>query len=125
MKNKLATPVLIACALFIGMDAGALLYDHMFGIPEFFKSPAAFIGEMNNDLGKAPKFWLPLYVLMFITLVSSLIFNWKNQGRKKLLLWVFIGYIYNSAVSIYFVKNYLHSKICPMHPNFISKQNSG
>lgn len=104
MKNKLATPVLIACALFFGINAGTGIYEHLFGIPEMLKSPAALIAVTSNDLGQAQKFWIPLHGLILLTLVMSLIFNWKNTSRKKLVLYALIGYLYISVVSIYFAK---------------------
>jgi hypothetical protein len=118
MKNKLATPVLIACALFFGMNVGTGLYEHMFGIPQMLRSPTAMVEANNNNLGQAQRYWIPLHGLILITLISSLIFNWKNPGRKKLLLWTFIGYVYISIVSIFFAKELFAFKDLPDGPEF-------
>jgi hypothetical protein len=104
MKAKLATPVLIACTLFLAITGGVGLYEHMFGIPKLLSSPAALIETTNSDMGQPQKFWIPLHGLVLTTLIMSLVFNWKNFGRKKLILSVFIGYLYISVVSIFFAK---------------------
>lgn len=62
MKNKLVTPVLIACALFLGLNTGAGLYQHLFDIPKMKSSPAAMTLASNNDVGQARYFWIPLYL---------------------------------------------------------------
>lgn len=102
MKNKLATPVLIACIFFVGISASAGLYEHLFGIPEMLKSPSNMELKSNNNLGQATMFWIPTHILILVTVVLSLIFNWKILARKKLILSAFIFYLYISIVSIYF-----------------------
>ncbi|MNE80646.1 hypothetical protein D3C80_1772350 [compost metagenome] len=42
--------------------------------------------------------------MILITLILSMVFNWKNPDRKKLVLAVFISYIYISIISIVFAK---------------------
>lgn len=102
MKDKLATPVLIACALFLGFNTGAGIFGHIFTIPKMLASPAAMIAESVNDAGQAQYFWIPLHILVFVTLILSTIFNWSNPKRKKLVLIVLGIYLYISVVSIWF-----------------------
>ncbi len=104
MKTKLATPALIACTLFLAIVSGTGLYEHLFGIPQMLRSPATLSETSNNDLGQASKFWIPLHISVLITMISSLVFNWRNPGKKKWILAVFIGYIYTSVVSIFFAR---------------------
>jgi len=58
MKSRLATPVLIAAALFLGMTTGTGIYQHLFDIPEMLSSPAAIVTVSNNDQGQAARFWI-------------------------------------------------------------------
>lgn len=104
MKTKLTNPILIACIIFLSISAAAGLYEHLFGIPEMLKSPSTMIINSNNDLGQAVKFWIPNHLLILITLVISLIFNWKIPTRKKLVLSAFISYMYITIISIFFAK---------------------
>lgn len=104
MKTKLTTPILIACIIFLSISASAGLYEHLFGIPEMLKSPSTMITKSNNNLGQAIKFWIPVHLLILLTLVLSLIFNWKIPSRKKLVLSAFICYMYITVISIFFAK---------------------
>ena len=104
MKTKLATPVLIACTLFMTIVAGVGIYEHMFGIPRMLSTPTALIEMSNASQGQPEKFWIPLHALSLLTLILSMTFNWRNPDRKKLILAVFIGYIYISVVSIFFAR---------------------
>ena len=104
MKTKLATPVLIACTLFMTIVAGVGIYEHMFGIPRMLSTPTALIEMSNASQGQPEKFWIPLHALSLLTLILSMTFNWRNPNRKKLILAVFIGYIYISVVSIFFAR---------------------
>ena len=102
MKNKLVTPILIACALFLGLNTGAGLYQHLFDIPKMFASPAAMTFASNNDVGQAQYFWIPLHILVLVTLILSAVLNWSNPKRKKLVLTALGIYLYISVVSIWF-----------------------
>jgi hypothetical protein len=102
MKRKLATPTLIACVLFLGFLTGVGIFQHMFWIPEMFESPTALANNLNSEPDAPQKFWIPLHALTFLTMVASVIFNWKIKNRKKLVLYAFIAYMYISLISIYF-----------------------
>ncbi|MBL0741443.1 hypothetical protein [Chryseolinea lacunae] len=104
MKAKLATPLLIACALFLAIGNGTGLYEHMFAIPAMLSSPDALHNVINSNQGQPTRFWIPLHALILITLILSLIFNWKDPNRKRLVLMVSISYLYISIVSIFFAK---------------------
>jgi hypothetical protein len=104
MKTKLTNPILIACIIFLSISASTGLYEHLFGIPEMLKSPSTMITKSNNNLGQATKFWIPVHLLILLTIVLSLIFNWKIPTRKKLVLSAFIGYMYITVISIFFAK---------------------
>ena len=101
MKQQLATPVLMAAALFFAMNVGAGIYQHLFGIPAMFSSSEALKNYGGMD-EQAPVFWMVLHLLIVATLTLSLIFNWRNAARKK-FLWIALGgYVFVSLVSIYF-----------------------
>lgn len=102
MKEKLATPVLIACAVFLGLNTGAGLYQHMFDIPRMLSSPSAMTLASNNDVGQAQYFWIPLHALIFVTMILSTVLNWSNARKRKLLLVALGIYLYIAVVSIYF-----------------------
>jgi hypothetical protein len=116
MKTKFATPVLIACALFLAIGNGTGLYEHMFGIPAMLSSPESLNTATNSDSGQPTRFWIPLHGLIFLTLILSLVFNWKNSNRKKLVLTVFLSYIYISIVSIFFAQQlFAFKEITDLH----------
>lgn len=104
MKAKLATPVLIACAMLLTIGNGTGIYEHLFGIPKMLSSPIAYMETTNSDMGQPQKFWIPLHAMILLTLILSLVFNWKNKRRKYLILATFISYIYISIVSIFFAR---------------------
>jgi hypothetical protein len=118
MREKLATFVLIACALFLGFNTGAGLYQHMFDIPKMLSSPAAMTFASNNDAGQAQYFWIPLHALILVTLILSAIFNWNNPGRKKLVLTALGIYLYIAVVSIYFAYKLTVFATMPDAPEF-------
>lgn len=107
MKEKLATLVLIACALFLGLNICVSLYHHMFVIPQMLIPGAFFyfyddVINIINDLWQKLYFWIPLNGLILLTLILSTIFNWSNPKRKKLVLAALGIYLYTAVVSIYF-----------------------
>jgi len=104
MKNRLATPALIACVLFLGFLTGVGIFQHMFWIPEMFESAHALTRAMSGNAGEPQKFWIPLHGLTFLTMIASLIFNRNIKSRKRLILTAFCGYIYISLISIYFAR---------------------
>ena len=118
MKAKFATPVLIACTLFLSITSGTGLYEHMFGIPKMLSSTAALTEANNNAMGQAQIFWIPLHGMIMATLILSLILNWKNPSRKKLILIVFISYIYISVISIFFARQLFTFKELADGPEF-------
>lgn len=102
MRTKLATPVLIACALFMAMTAGTGLFEHLFGIPKMLSSPSAMAFVLESNARQPVIFWIPLHAAAFSTLILSLVFNWRNPARKKWILITFVLYVYISLVSIWF-----------------------
>ncbi len=103
MKKKLATYFLIACVLFLGFSTGTGIYQHLFWIPAMFESPALLAKNLSGEGADSGQlFWIPLHVLSFVTMLLSLIFNWKNGKRRRLVLVAFVGYFYISLISIYF-----------------------
>lgn len=104
MKTKLATPALIVCALLLAIGNGTGVYEHLFGIPKMLSSVTTLHETINSTTGQPQKFWIPLHAMILVTLILSMIFNWKNPDRKKLVLAVFISYVYISIVSIVFAK---------------------
>jgi hypothetical protein len=102
MKAKLATPILIACALFMTITAGTGLFEHLFGIPKMLSSPSAMETVYANNSDQPVRFWIPLHGAILITLILSLVFNWRNPDRKKFVLLTFLLYVYISVVSIWF-----------------------
>ena len=123
MKNSAATSALIACSLFLAMTVGTSFYEHMFGIPQMLKSPAALNNTFANDLGQAQTYWIPLHALIFSSLVLSLIFNWKNSTRKRWLVYSFISYLYISIISIYFAKELFSFQDLPDNLEFYQRTN--
>lgn len=118
MRTKFATSVLIACALFLGLNTGAGLYQHMFDIPKMLGSPAAMAFAGNNDAGQAQYFWIPLHALILTTLVLAAILNWRDPNRKTLLLVALGIYLYISLVSIYFAYRLTVFAAMPDTPEF-------
>ena len=102
MKTKLATPILIACALFMGITSGTGLFEHLFGIPKMLSSPAAMEATFTSNSNQPGIFWIPLHGAILTTLILSLVLNWKSPDRKKLVLITFVLYMYVSVVSIWF-----------------------
>ena len=84
------------------MNTGAGLYQHLFDIPKMFAAPAAMTLASNNEVEQAQYFWIPLHILVLVTLILSAIFNWSNPNRRKFVLTALGIYLYISVVSIYF-----------------------
>ncbi|AFD06835.1 hypothetical protein [Solitalea canadensis] len=104
MKTKLATPILIVCALLLAIGNGTGVYEHLFGLPKMLSTVTSLNETIHSTTSQPQKFWIPLHAMIFITLILSMVMNWKNEGRKKLILTVFISYLYISIVSIVFAK---------------------
>jgi hypothetical protein len=98
-----STNVLTIAALAFGMITGVGIYEHLFGLPDMLKSQEALNAAMQKN-PRVPFFWIPLHAIVFISLIIGLILNWKNNHRKRLLIFVFGAYFFVSLVSIYFAR---------------------
>ncbi len=86
---------------------GGVLYSHIVYFPPYLSHLPESNNLITGEYGlKDQNFWMPLHPLAILSTITSLIVNWKETARRKLIL-IATG-IYALAIiatAIYFVPN--------------------
>ncbi|MEP6627346.1 MAG: hypothetical protein ABJA32_05145 [Ginsengibacter sp.] len=89
----------------MGAMAVISMYEALFLMPKYFSNPPlTFALWRENSEVTSKVFWTPLQIGVLVTLIVSMIFNWKYPKRRQRLIAVMSIYLAVWAVSLaYFV----------------------
>jgi uncharacterized membrane protein len=102
---RLGTYALFLAVIFWGTLLGGITYSHLVYFPVFLSALPDSAVVVNGPYGlHESRFWLTIHPLLILTLIVTLILNWKSRPRRKLILLSFAIYIVVLVVSsVYFV----------------------
>ena len=90
------------------------LYQRIFLMPKWFQNPPASFELIRGQSKSAKSFWIPLSIVLIISVCTSLILNWNNQGVCGYLFAALGCFGLSGALTgIYFVKEVLAFSAMP------------
>jgi hypothetical protein len=105
MGSKLGTYSLFLTIILWGTLLGGIFYSHIVYFPVYLSAlpDSAVVVTGPYGLNEA-RFWLTIHPLLILSLVVTLILNWKSKSRRKLILITCVVYLLVLAVTqIYFL----------------------
>lgn len=83
IPNILHIPASIAFITIIG----AAFYEHAAVVPAWSAAPPRSLSMFQGEYGlQAANFWKPVHPVAVLLLAAALIANWRQPGRKQLLI---------------------------------------
>ncbi|HEY3040300.1 MAG TPA: anthrone oxygenase family protein [Pyrinomonadaceae bacterium] len=101
--TKLGTPLLMLTIVLWGTLLGGIAYSHLVFFPVYLSAlpgSAVLVNgpyAMNDGI-----FWMIIHPLLIISLVATLILNWKSSSRRKLIAISFAVYAIVLLVSLFY-----------------------
>ena len=80
-------------------------YQHIVEMPKWFSNPPASFELIRRQSKKARSFWIPLSILIMISICTSAILYWQDFDLRIHILGGLLCFVLNGIVSaVYFVK---------------------
>ncbi|MBD0255203.1 MAG: hypothetical protein ICV83_05745 [Cytophagales bacterium] len=90
--NAKAILYAVACLSF-SVVIGAAVYEHLAVVPQWSAAPPVSLSMFQGKYGlNAAAFWMPIHPVTLLLLVAALVFAWKTEGRKHVLI-TLAGYV--------------------------------
>jgi hypothetical protein len=88
-----------------GTLLGGIAYSHLVFFPVYLSALPDSAAVVTGPYGiHEARFWMLIHPLLILSLVVSLVLNWRLRGRRKLILVSFAVYVLVIAVSsLYFI----------------------
>ncbi|MBD0370931.1 MAG: hypothetical protein ICV60_08860 [Pyrinomonadaceae bacterium] len=105
MRLRLGTYLLFLSVILWGTLLGGIAYSHLVYFPVYLSALPDSSVVVNGPYGlKEAIFWMIIHPLLILSLIITLILNWKSRARRKLILISFAVYIVVLVVSnLYFI----------------------
>ena len=105
MKLKARTIALMVSVLLMGILLGGIVYSHIVFFPPYLSSLPSSSVLVNGPYPLHDEyFWLLIHPLAILSLIISLVLNWRNPARRKLIAIPLVVYLLAIVVtSLYFV----------------------
>ncbi len=102
---RLSTVALMLSIILWGTVLGGITYSHLVYFPAYLSALPDSAVIVNGPYGlNEAVFWLMIHPLLILSLIVTLVLNWKTKPRRKLILISFAVYIVVLVVSqIYFI----------------------
>lgn len=96
-----------ACLAFSVVIGGAV-YEHLAVVPQWSAAPPFSLSMFQGKYGlNAAAFWIPIHPVTLLLLIGALVFSWKTEGRKHVLI-TLAGYVIILGITAtYFVPELL------------------
>jgi hypothetical protein len=96
-----------ACLSFSVVIGGAV-YEHLAVVPQWSAAPPVSLSMFQGKYGlNAAAFWIPIHPVTLLLLIGALVFSWKTEGRKHVLI-TLTGYVIILGITAtYFVPELL------------------
>src|SRR5687768_13977405 len=102
-KLRFRTYILMAAVLPWGVLLGGVVYSHMVFFPVFLSNLPESSIVVNGPFGlDESRFWMTLHPILLLTLIISLIANWRERRRRFLIASTFSVYVVVLIVSALF-----------------------
>lgn len=104
-KNGVGTYSLMLSVILWGVLLGGVVYSHLVYFPVFLGSlpDSAILVNGPHALNEG-RFWMTIHPLVILSLIASIVLNWRQRVRRKLILITFGLYIAVIVVtSLYFL----------------------
>src|SRR5690349_11032532 len=105
LRMKARTIALMISVLLMGILLGGIVYAHIVFFPPYLSSLPASAVLVNGPYALHDEyFWMLIHPLAILSLIVSLVLNWKIAARRKLIAIPLIVYLLAIvATSLYFV----------------------
>ena len=102
---RLSTISLMLSVVLWGTLLGGIAYSHLVFFPPYLSALPNSAVIVNGPYGlQDATFWMIIHPLLILSLIVSLLLNWKLRARRKLVLISLVVYALMLAISlIYFV----------------------
>ncbi|HEX8179574.1 MAG TPA: hypothetical protein VF525_08545 [Pyrinomonadaceae bacterium] len=102
---RLGTYSLFLAVILWGTLLGGIAYSHLVYFPVYLSALPDSAVVVNGPYGlHEAVFWMTIHPLLILSLIITLVLNWKSRARRKLVLISFAIYIVVIVVSqIYFI----------------------
>lgn len=103
--SRLGNPSLMLSVVLWGTLLGGIAYSHLVFFPVYLSALPDSSVVVNGPYGLHEGiFWMTIHPLLILSLVVSLVANWRQGGRRKLILISFAVYLFVIVVtSLYFL----------------------
>lgn len=104
-KLRLSTIALMVSIVLWGTLLGGITYSHLVYFPRYLSALPASAVVVNGPYGLHESiFWLTVHPLLILSLIVTLVLNWKLRPRRKLILISFAVYVSVLVITqIYFL----------------------
>ena len=93
-RTQLANFFFLVNTVLLLMEIGAALWETVNIVPLISKAPPASFQIFQGDYGlKYDLFWIITHAVIELSFITSLILNWKDKSRRKILLFVMGIYV--------------------------------
>ncbi|HKO41982.1 MAG TPA: hypothetical protein VJU84_01725 [Pyrinomonadaceae bacterium] len=105
MRTKLATYSLMLAVILWGTLLGGITYSHLVYFPVYLSALPDSAILVRGPYGlHDSKFWLTVHPLLILSLIVTLLLNWKFEARRKSILVSFAVYFLVLVITqIYFL----------------------
>ena len=104
-RSELGTYALMVSVVLWGVLLGGVVYSHIVYFPVYLGGlpDSAVLVNGPHALNEG-KFWMTVHPLIILSLITSLVINWRQKARRHLILLTFGVYVLVIIVtSIYFL----------------------
>jgi len=97
--------ILLFATMLVWIVVIAGLYQRIFQFPNWFENPPASFELIRKQGKSARMFWLPLFALLMLSLITSLVLNWQQPGVRSYIFATLACFGLTGALSgSYFIK---------------------
>jgi hypothetical protein len=102
---RLSTISLMLAIVLWGTLLGGIAYSHLVYFPVFLSALPASAVVVNGPYGlNEARFWMTIHPLLILSLILTLVLNWRLKSRRKLILISFAVYVLVLVISLlYFI----------------------
>ena len=101
--RKLGTPFLMLTIVLWGTLLGGIVYSHVVYFPVYLSALPDSAVVVNGPYGlNEGIFWWSIHPLLIISLVATLLLNWKTSSRRKLIAITFVVYVIMLLLTLYY-----------------------
>ena len=108
-RQAFGTYSLMVTVVLWGVLLGGVVYSHIVFFPVYLSDLPASSAVVNGPYAlNEARFWLTIHPLLLLSLIVSIVANWRNRERRRLITATFAVYFVILVItSLYFVPELL------------------